>query len=146
MQPGRYFYVGLLMVGVLGQYTGGRLTDYTKPELGIVIGYGTLAVLALLFVPVAEAGVVPLLVFGAALGFFLFFVQPQYQAAIADYTPPAARGISYGYTYIGVFGVGALGGVVAGALLTAFSPGVLFTTLAVFGALAALLGFVLLRR
>lgn len=146
MQPGRYFYVGLLMVGVLGQYAGGRLTDYTKPELGIVAGYGALAALALLFVPVVEAGVVALLVFGAALGFFLFFVQPQYQAAIADYTPPEARGISYGYTYLGVFGVGALGGVVAGALLTAFSPGVLFTTLAVFGALAALLGFVLLRR
>jgi MFS family permease len=146
MQPGRYFYVGLLMVGVLGQYAGGRLTDHIRPEVGIVAGYSALAVLAVLFVVAAGAGLVPLLVVGAALGFALFFVQPQYQAAIADYTPPAARGISYGYTYFGVFGVGALGGVVAGGLLTTFSPGVLFGTLAVFGVLAAVLGLVLLRR
>jgi MFS family permease len=146
MQPGRYFYVGLLMVGVLGQYAGGRLTDYTRPEIGIVAGYGVLAVLAVLFVVATQTGIIPLLVVGAALGFTLFFVQPQYQAAIADYTPPTARGISYGYTYLGVFGVGALGGAIAGALLSAFSPRVLFATLAVFGALASGLGISLLRR
>lgn len=146
LQPERYFYVGLLMVGVLGQYAGGRLTDHVRPEAGIVAGYGTLCVLAVLFLPMAGLGIVPLLVVGAALGFFLFFVQPLYQATIADYTPPEARGISYGYTYLGVFGVGALGGTIAGGILTLFSPPVLFGTLAAFGALAALLGFVLLRR
>lgn len=146
VQPERYFYAGLLMVGVLGQYAGGRLTDRVRPEAGIAVGYGVLAVLAVLFLPMAEAGIVPLLAVGAALGFFLFFVQPLYQAAIAEYSPPEARGISYGYTYLGVFGVGALGGTIAGGILTAFSPTVLFGTLAGFGALAALLGLVLFSR
>ena len=146
LRPERYFYAGLLMVGVLGQYAGGRLTDRMRPELGIVAGYGTLCVLAVLFLPVAGIGIAPLLVVGAALGFFLFFVQPLYQATIADYTPPEARGISYGYTYLGVFGVGALGGTIAGGILTLFSPAVLFATLAAFAGLAALLGFVLLSR
>jgi MFS family permease len=146
MQPNRYFYVGLLMVGVLGQYAGGRLTDRTRPEWGIGVGYGALAVLAVAFAVATGIGLVALVIVGAALGFFLFFVQPQYQAAIADYSPPEARGISYGYTYFGVFGVGALGGAVAGVLLSAFSPTVLFGTLAVFGAGASILGLVLLRR
>ncbi len=144
--PERYFYAGLLMVGVLGQYVGGRLTDHVRPAAGIAGGYGALAVLAVLFLPVARIGIVPLLVVGAALGFFLFFVQPLYQAAIAEFSPPEARGVSYGYTYLGVFGIGALGGTIAGAILTAFSPAVLFAVLAGFGALAALLGVAVLVR
>jgi MFS family permease len=146
LQPERYFYAGLLMVGVLGQYVGGRLTDHVRPAVGIAGGYGALAVLAVAFLPVARVGIVPLIVVGAALGFFLFFVQPLYQAAIAEFSPPEARGISYGYTYLGVFGVGALGGTIAGAILTAFPPAVLFAVLAGFGALAALLGVVVLIR
>ncbi|EMA52646.1 MULTISPECIES: MFS transporter [Halococcus] len=146
LQPERYFYAGLLMVGVLGQYVGGRLTDHIRPAAGIAGGYGVLAVLAVLFLPVARAGIVPLLIVGAALGFFLFFVQPLYQAAIAEFSPPEARGISYGYTYLGVFGVGALGGTIAGAILTALSPAALFAVLAGFGALAALLGVAVLVR
>ena len=146
LQPGRYFYAGLLMVGVLGQYVGGRLTDRVRPAAGIAGGYGALAVLAVLFLPVARVGVVPLLVVGAALGFFLFLVQPLYQAAIAEFSPPEARGVSYGYTYLGVFGIGALGGTIAGAILTAFSPPVLFATLAGFGVLAALLGVAVVTR
>ncbi|EMA47566.1 MFS transporter [Halococcus saccharolyticus] len=146
LQPERYFYAGLLMVGVLGQYVGGRLTDYIRPAAGIAGGYGVLGALAILFLPVARAGIVPLLIVGAALGFFLFFVQPLYQAAIAEFSPPEARGISYGYTYLGVFGIGALGGTIAGAILTALSPAALFATLAGFGALAALLGVAVLVR
>ena len=146
LQPGRYFYAGLLMVGVLGQYVGGRLTDHVRPAAGVAGGYGVLAVLAVLFLPVARVGVVPLLVVGAVLGFFLFFVQPLYQAAIAEFSPPEARGVSYGYTYLGVFGIGALGGTIAGAILTAFSPTVLFAVLAGFGALAALLGVAIVVR
>ncbi|MDY7081588.1 MAG: MFS transporter, partial [Halobacteria archaeon] len=65
------------------------------------------------------------------------------QATVAEYTPTEARGISYGYTYLGVFGVGALGASIAGAILTYFNSTVLFVVLAVFGLLAGALGVVL---
>jgi MFS family permease len=146
LEPERYFYVGLLMVGVAGQYAGGRLTDRVPVELGLLGGYGALAVLAVLFLPVATMGLVPLLVMGALVGFFLFVVQPFYQATVAEYTPAGARGLSYGYTYLGVFGVGALGGAVAGGVLTYANDAALFAVLAVFGALAALCGAVLYVR
>jgi MFS family permease len=146
LEPDQYFYSGLLMVGVLGQYAGGKLTDRIPVELGLVGGYGTLAVLAPVFLPVATSGLPGLLAIGALLGFFLFMVQPFYQATIAESTPPEARGLSYGYTYLGVFGIGALGGAVAGAVLTYASEMALFLVLAAFGAAASLLGLVLYRK
>ena len=146
LEPDQYFYSGLLMVGVLGQYVGGKLTDRIPVSLGLVGGYGTLAVLAVLFLPVATSGLPGLLAIGALLGFFLFLVQPFYQATIAESTPPEARGLSYGYTYLGVFGIGALGGTVAGGVLTYANETALFLVLAGFGAAASLLGLVLYRK
>jgi MFS family permease len=76
----------------------------------------------------------------------MFVVQPLYQAAVAEYTPAAARGISYGYTYLAVFGVGALGAGLAGAILTYGSPTTLFVVLAGVAATASVLGVVLWKR
>jgi len=144
--PERYFYSGLLLLGVIGQFVGGKLTDRVRLEYGIVAAFGVLAVLALVFLPVAALGLAPLLAVGAVLGVMLFVVQPFYQATVAEYTPTGTRGLSYGFTYLGVFGVGALGGAVAGAILTFATPTVLFGTLAAFAAVASLTGLFLVRR
>ncbi|RDZ63200.1 MFS transporter [Haloferax sp. Atlit-12N] len=141
-----FVYAGLLTVGVFGQYVGGKLTDRIRTERGIVAGFGALAVIAIAFLPVASLGVVPLLAICALLGFFLFMVQPFYQAIVAEYTPAGLRGLSYGFTYLGVFGVGALGGAIAGYILTVADSTALFVVLAGFAAAATLLGVTLLRR
>ena len=146
LNPERYFYSGLLIVGVVGQYLGGKLIDRVRVEYGLAGGFGLLVVLALVFLPAASAGLVPLLVVGAALGAALFFVQPFYQATVAEYSPAGTRGLSYGFTYLGVFGVGALGGTVAGVILTYATPPALFATLAGFAAVGSGLGVYLLRR
>ncbi|MFC6863460.1 MFS transporter [Halomicroarcula sp. GCM10025817] len=113
-----YLYAGLLTVGIGGQYVGGKLTDRIPVEVGLLVLFGGLAVVSALFVPAAQAGVVPLLAVSVALGFLLFAVQPLYQATIAEYSPPGDRGLSYGYTYLANFGVGAAGAALAGYLLT----------------------------
>ena len=146
INPERYFYSGLLIVGVFGQYLGGKLTDRIPVEAGLVGGFGLLAVLALVFLPAANAGLGPLLVVGAVLGCALFVVQPFYQATVAEYSPAGTRGLSYGFTYLGVFGVGALGGAIAGTILTYATPAALFLTLAAFGATGSGVGVYLLRR
>lgn len=147
VSPNRYVYVGLLMIGVVGQYIGGKLTDRIPVEWGLVGGYGLLAVLALVFLPVATVGLGPLLAICGLMGIALFVVQPFYQATVAEYTPAGARGLSYGYTYLGVFGVGAFGGAVAGGLLTLFSGSfALFAALALFGGVASAVGYILARR
>jgi len=146
LQPARYVYVGLLMVGMAGQYVGGRLTEHIPVERGIFVAFAALAGIALVYLPLATSGLLGLLVISAVLGFGLFVVQPMYQAAVADYTPSDIRGLSYGYTYFSVFGVGALGAVIAGTILTYFSPPVLFLAVAGFAATGSVLGLALLLR
>ena len=139
VEAGRYVYAGLLTVGIGGQYVGGRLTEQMRTELGLAATFGSLAVVAALFLPVAGTGTVGLLGASAVLGFTLFVIQPLYQATVAEYSPADARGLSYGYTYLAVFGVGALGASLAGALLQYAGPSLLFGVLAGIAALGALL-------
>lgn len=145
LEPSRYLYAGLLVVGIVGQYAGGKLTDQIETERGIAMAFAGLAVIAILFIPAANAGLLALLAVSAVLGFALFFIQPFYQATVAEYTPAGLRGLSYGYTYLGVFGVGAAGAAMAGFILTYASSQALFLVLAGLAVVAALLAGMLIR-
>jgi len=127
----QYLYAGLLAVGIGGQYVGGRLTDAVDPERGLAVMLAALVAIALLFVP-AAGSLSTLLAVSAALGFGLFGLQPLSQATIAKYSPPAYRGLSFGFTYLAIFGIGALGASLAGAALTYGSQTTLFVMLAGF--------------
>ncbi|ELZ24951.1 major facilitator superfamily protein [Halosimplex carlsbadense 2-9-1] len=141
----RYLYAGLLAVGIGGQYVGGRLTDAVEPERGLVIALSSLAAIAVLFVP-ASGSLPALLAVSVALGFTLFGMQPLTQATIAKYSPPEHRGLSFGYTYLAIFGIGALGASITGWVLTYGSPPLLFLTLAGFAAAALGLAVSLVLR
>ncbi len=140
---GQYLYVGLLVVGIGGQYLGGRLTDAIEPDRGLAVVFVVLTAIAVLFVPVAGAGTIPLVAASVCLGFVLFALQPLEQATIAKYSRPESRGLSFGYTYLAIFGIGALGATVVGVVLTYASPMVAFLVLGACstaaGALAAAL-------
>jgi Sugar phosphate permease len=141
----RYLFAGLLAVGVAGQYVGGKLTDAIAPERGLAGMLAALVVIALLFVP-ASGSLPTLLAVSAALGFALFGLQPLSQATIATYSPPEYRGLSFGFTYLAIFGIGALGASVAGAALTYGSRTTLFAMLATFELIALVLAVSLLLR
>ncbi|WP_123539213.1 MFS transporter [Halosimplex salinum] len=141
----RYLYTGLLAVGIGGQYVGGRLTDAVAPEKGLAAVLTSLVVIAVLFVP-ASRSLPALIAVSVALGFALFGMQPLTQAAIAKYSPPEHRGLSFGYTYLAIFGIGALGASVTGAALTYGSTQVLFLLLAGFAAAALALALSLVVR
>jgi MFS transporter, FSR family, fosmidomycin resistance protein len=144
-EPGQYVYSGLLMIGILGQYAGGRVTDVIQTEYAL---FGTLAVLSVMgfaFLPVASVGVAPFLVLCAILGFCLYATAPIYQVVIAEYAASDVHGLSYGYTYLGMFGVGAAGAAIAGALLTYADAGALFLTLGTVALVAAALTLVVHR-
>ncbi|WP_340098659.1 MFS transporter [Salinibaculum salinum] len=136
IEPSRYLYVGLLIVGIGGQYFGGWLSDQMKPVLGVALAFAALGLIALLFIPAASAGLVPLLLVSALLGFVVFGEQPLLQAAVAEHSTADTRGISYGYMYAGVFGVGAGGAAITGFLLTYASSDALFGFLALIATLA----------
>jgi len=141
----RYLYAGLLAVGIGGQYVGGRLTESVDPERGLAVMLGLLVSIALLFVPASRT--LPSLVgISVALGFALFAMQPLSQATIAKYSPPEHRGLSFGYTYLAIFGIGAVGASLTGAALTYGSPTAVFVLLAGFAAAALCLALTLLAR
>jgi len=145
-EPSQYVYSGLLVLGGVGQFVGGKLVDRFRAERVLVANFAVLTLVALAFVPASRAGLGPLLVVSGLLGFFVFLEAPVNQEVISRHVPADLRGLSFGWTYIAVFGVGALGSAVAGFVLTRWSAGVLFTVLAGFAVLAGLVGLHLTRR
>ena len=141
-----YVYVGLLTLGIGGQYVGGKLSDAIPSTTGLTVVFGSLVVVTIAFVPAASSGLSALLMVSGILGFFLFALQPLYQATIADNSPPDGRGLSYGYTYLTSFGVGAAGAAIAGLLLSVVTVNGTFLVLAVFPAVGCLFAIVLGRR
>jgi MFS family permease len=146
LQASDLVYVGLLMIGVAGQYIGGKATDQIPTERGLLMGYIVLAIIGFLFIPAFQASSTILIFVCLALGFFLFMLQPIYQATVAEYTPAESRGLSYGYTYLAQFGIGALGAAIVGAVLTYSPLAFTFLLLSGFAVVAAILSLLLLLR
>ena len=140
----RYLYVAVLTVGVFGQYLGGRIADRVRPERGLIGLMSVLAALALLFAPASETPATFLAV-SLLLGVALFTVQPLSQAMVAAYSPPDARGLSFGFTYLAIFGVGSLGAALAGTVLTRAGPDELFVVLAGIATVGALCATAVVR-
>ncbi|WP_336344698.1 MFS transporter [Halalkalicoccus ordinarius] len=139
IEPADYIYVGFLVVGMAGQYAGGKLTDRVPAERGLLAIFGVLALLALAFIPVTGMGLGALLALCGVLGFFLFAIQPFYQNAVAVHTPTDTRGLSYGYTYLGEFGLGSASIAIGGFVLDSFALSAFFAMLAAFALIAAAL-------
>jgi MFS family permease len=112
----------------------------------LAIALGALTIFGIAYVPVATTGFVSLLVISALLGVFMFAMQPLSQATIAAYSPPEARGLSFGWTFLAIFGIGTLGAAVAGVVLTYASETVLFLVLAAFAGAGCLLALSLVIR
>lgn len=141
-----YVYVGLLTIGIGGQYVGGKVSDAVSPTTGLAVVFAGLVAVSVGFVPAARGGLATLLLASGLLGFLLFALQPLYQATIAEQSPPDDRGLSYGYTYLTSFGVGAAGAAIAGSLLAAVAVDATFLALALFPLVGSLLAVGLHRR
>jgi MFS family permease len=133
----RTVYVGVLLIGVVGQYAGGQLSDRVTPVRGLAGGLAGLALIALAVPPALAFGAGPALLVAGLLGVVLFVLQPLYQTAIATRTADADRGRAYGLTYVSLFGIGALGAVLAGAALDYAAAPTLFGGLALIAAVGA---------
>ncbi|MFC4540878.1 MFS transporter [Halosolutus amylolyticus] len=145
-EPSQYVYAGLLLIGAAGQFVGGTVSDRRSPERAIVVAFAALLAVTALFPFVTSAGLVATIAVCAALGFVVFAEVPIHQALIGEYVPAEIQGLSFGYTYLGVFGIGAAGASIAGIALTYGGPTLLFAALATLPATALVLAGVLLTR
>jgi len=143
---GNYLFSGILVLGMGGQYLGGRITDYIPPERGLTATLGLLAIASMLAPTALSMSLTPILVVATVLGFLLFALQPFAQVTIAEYSTPKLRGLSFGYTYFLVFGVGSFSAATIGYVLTYSTVSVAFVVLAVIAASGSMTSFLLLQR
>lgn len=146
IEPSQYVFSGLLILGGAGQFVGGKLVDRVQAEYVLIGNFVALTAVALLFMPAANAGLVPLLVVAGLLGFLVFMEAPVNQEVISKYAPTDVRGLSFGYVYVAVLGIGAIGATIAGIILTRSTPMMLFVVVAGFAVVAIILGVYLTRQ
>lgn len=145
-EPSQYVFAGLLLLGAGGQYVGGKLTDRTQTEYALIGTYVVVVLVSLAFLPASNAGIVPMLIVCGVLGVTIYMSAPIRQALLAEYSAADVRGLSFGYFYLGVYGVGALGTSLAGIVLTYGSTGTFFVVFAAVAAVTIVLGGLLLTR
>jgi len=145
VQPAQYVYTALLTVGIGGQYVGGRLTDRVSSTTAFLAFFAVLAGLAAAFPFVRGLGTVALVGICLLIGFFVYGTAPVYQVVVAENAGDAVQGLSYGFTYLAMFGVGALGASLAGFVLTHATSAALFFVLAGIAGLGGLAVLLLTR-
>lgn len=145
-EPSQYVFAGLLLLGSAGQFVGGKWTDRARTERALIGTYLAIVLASIAFFPAAAAGTLALLVVCGALGFTIYMSAPIRQALLADYAPADVRGLSFGYFYLGVYGVGAVGASLAGIVLTYATPEQFFLVFAGIAGMAVVLGLLLAVR
>jgi len=129
-----YLTAGVLLLGVVGQYTSGRIARPTTLEPLITLSFFAAAP-CVLWMGFAEGST---RLWAAALFSPLFFAhQPLFNSLVAKYVPRRRRSMCYGLSFTLGFGVGSIGPNLAGRMTTLMLRyGVLSAAMAITGTLA----------
>jgi MFS family permease len=95
----------VFLVGMLGQYAGGRTAERFNPRWGYLLFHLLALPMALIM---AFATDLPLLIISMGYMLFLLGMQPIENTLVANLTPDKLRHSAYGTKFILTFGVGAL--------------------------------------
>jgi predicted MFS family arabinose efflux permease len=137
---GGAFVTIALVLGAIGQLIGGSISQRVRLERMAPVT-SLLAVPALVLTATVSGPA--LVVVSSAFVFFYFAAQPVFTGLIADYSPAGAVGRNYGFSFFAGFGLGSLGGVIAGALVDVWDTQAAFLGLTVFMGMVVALGAVL---
>jgi MFS family permease len=121
---GGFLTTTALLIGIAGQYMGGRLSDKTSPEK--VFFTGVLFSLPFLISMMTLSG---LALVGAASGFsfFHFYAQPAGNYLLARLSPERLRGAGYGIFHLLGFGVGSFAAPVSGYIADSYGLNSIFS-------------------
>lgn len=108
-----YLAGGVLMLGIVGQYTAGRIARPTTLEPLTACSFFASAPFVL-WMGIAQG---PWRILAAALFAPVFFMhQPLYNSLVAKYVPRRRRSLCYGLSFTLGFGVGSLGPNISGRI------------------------------
>ena len=137
---GGSFVTIALILGACGQLIGGSISQRVRLERMAPVT-SLLAVPALVLTAIVSGPA--LVVVASAFVFFYFAAQPVLTGLIADYSPAGAVGRSYGFSFFAGFGLGSLGGVIAGAMVDTWDTQAAFLGLTAFMGTVVVLGVAL---
>jgi predicted MFS family arabinose efflux permease len=137
---GGSFVTIALILGACGQLIGGSISQRVRLERMAPVT-SLLAVPALVLTAIVSGPA--LVVVASAFVFFYFAAQPVLTGLIADYSPAGAVGRSYGFSFFAGFGLGSLGGVIAGAMVDRWDTQAAFLGLTAFMGTVVVLGVAL---
>jgi MFS family permease len=103
----------IYMVGILGQYTGGRVAGQFDPKSCYLV-FNLIG--ALMAFAMALSGDLPLVAFSTFYFFFLLGMQPIENTMVAQFTPKRFHHSAYGTKFVLTFGVGAIAVKMVGAI------------------------------
>jgi len=130
-----------LLMGALGQYVGGSLTQrYPLERLAAILP--VLVVPALVLMGTTQEAL--LVVAAAGFVMFSFGGQPVFTSLIADYTPGHLLGRSYGISFFASFGLASFGSTYAGFFADRWDTAAVFLALIPFAILTVVVGLALL--
>ena len=116
----------IFIVGMLGQYIGGRLAEKFDLKVCYLIFHATTVPIAFLM---AIAWDLPLVLLSLGYFFFLLGMQPIENTLVARYTPRRFQHSAYGLKFILTFGIGALAVKMVEAIENAYSIEAVFSTI-----------------
>jgi len=116
-----------LIFGVIGQLLGGYLCERRRRE-GLAVLVATVAAPLLLAMGYGQG--LPLMLAAIILAFFHFMGQPIFNNLVADYSPTAWRGRSYGVSFFCSFGLGSFSATLLGYVAERFGTGRIFSAMA----------------
>lgn len=132
-----------LIFGVAGQLLGGYLSERRRREtLGLIVSIAAAPLLLLM----GNSQGLPLMLAAIGFAFFHFMAQPIYNSLIADYTPSAWRGRSYGMYFFGSFGIGSFSATFLGYIAEKLDTRWVFITMAGFSLITVACILILLMR
>ena len=123
----------IFIIGMLGQYTGGRFAERFDPRFGYLIFFGITALPGVLM---AFSGNWILIGLALLYFFFLLGMQPIENTLVAKYTPRRFHHSAFGTKFVLTFGVGALAVKVVAAIETGFYIEAVFFFIGAISALA----------
>jgi MFS family permease len=103
----------IFLVGVIGQYIGGRIGDRFEPKISYLVFHLVTVPAALLISFTTD---ISLVLVTTVYFFFLLGMQPIENTLVAKFTPYRFRHSAYGTKFVLTFGVGALAVKLVGAI------------------------------
>jgi MFS family permease len=123
----------IFVIGMLGQYTGGRVAERFDPRVGYLVFFGITALPGVLM---GISGNWILIGLALLYFFFLLGMQPIENTLVARFTPRRFHHSAFGTKFVLTFGVGALAVKIVAAIESRFYIEAVFFFIGAISALA----------